>query len=67
MTDDDFDTEYVEQQLALEDMVAWHDIYARACRRARASGFAQLILERGPTDYGRRRSSRTGPLPLSWR
>lgn len=51
MTDADFDAQYAEQQLALRDTIAWDDIYARACRRARDSGFAQLILERGPTDY----------------
>ena len=51
MTDADFDAEYADQQLALEDTIAWDDIYARACRRARDSGFAQLILERGPSDY----------------
>ena len=51
MTDANFDAEYAEQQLALEDTIAWDDIYARACRRARDSGFAQLILERGPSDY----------------
>ncbi len=51
MTDADFDAEYAEQQLAFEDTIAWDDIYARACRQAQASGFAQLILERGPTEY----------------
>ena len=51
MRDAAFDAEYAEQQLALHDTVAWDDIYARACRRAQASGFAQLILERGPAEY----------------
>ena len=51
MTDADFDAEYAEQQLALHDTIAWDDIYARACRQAHASGFAQLILERGPAEY----------------
>lgn len=51
MTDADFDAQYAEQQLALRDTIAWDDIYARACRQARDSGFAQLILERGSADY----------------
>ena len=51
MTDADFDIEYAEQQLAFRDTTAWDDIYARACRQAQDSGFAQLILERGPADY----------------
>ena len=51
MTDADFDGEYAEQQLALEDTIAWDKIYAQACRQALDSGFAQLILERGPADY----------------
>ena len=51
MTDADFDAEYAEQQLAFEDTIAWDDIYAQACRQAQASGFAQLILERGPAEY----------------
>ena len=51
MTDAEFGAEYVEQQLALRDTIAWDDIYARACRRASDSGFAQLILERGPARY----------------
>ena len=51
MTDADFDAEYAEQQLALRDTIAWDEIYARACRQARDSGFAQLILERGSAAY----------------
>ena len=51
MTDAAFDLEYAEQQIALRDTQAWDDIYARACRQAHATGFAQLILERGPADY----------------
>ena len=51
MTDADFDAEYAEQQLALHDTIACDDIYAQASRQARDSGFAQLILERRPTDY----------------
>jgi len=51
MTDAAFDIEYAEQQIALRDTIVWDDIYARACRQARDTGFAQLILERGPGDY----------------
>ena len=51
MTDAQFDAEYAEQQRALQDTIAWDDIYARACRQAQDTGFAQLILERGPADY----------------
>ena len=45
MTDADFDAEYAEQQLAMHDTIAWDEIYARACRRATDTSFAQLILE----------------------
>ena len=45
--DDDQD----DQVQALADTNAWDEIYARATRRARATGFAQLILERGSGDY----------------
>ncbi|MBV9840639.1 MAG: hypothetical protein JOY99_03725 [Sphingomonadaceae bacterium] len=51
MTDAEFDLEHVEQQLALHDTIAWDAIYARACRNARDTGFAQIILERGSADY----------------
>ena len=51
MTYADFDAEYAEQQLALQDTIAWDKIYAQACRKALDSGFAQLILERGPAEY----------------
>ena len=51
MTDADFDIEYAEQQLALHDTIAWDETYARACRQARDSGYAQLILEHGPANY----------------
>ena len=53
MTDADFDAEYAEQQLAMHDTIAWDEIYARACRQATDTGFAQLILEHGPADYAR--------------
>ena len=45
------DASYAQQQLDLADTLAWDDIYARACRQARPSGYAQLILEHGPGDY----------------
>ena len=51
VTDADLDLEYAEQQIALRDTIAWDDIYVRACQRARATGFAQLILDRGPANY----------------
>ena len=51
MTNDDFDLDYAEQQIALRDTLAWDDIYALATRQARESGIAQLILERSRADY----------------
>lgn len=51
MTTAPFDIEYSQQQFDLTDTIAWDDIYARACRRACDTGFAQLILESGPADY----------------
>ena len=51
MTDADFDIGFAEQQIALRDTSAWDVIYAQACRQARKTGFAQLILERGTADY----------------
>ena len=51
MTDADFDAEYAEQQLDMHDTIVWDEIYARACRQATGTGFAQLILEHGPADY----------------
>ena len=47
----DFGRGLAEQQLALRDTRAWDDVFARACNQARTTGFAQLILERGPADY----------------
>ena len=49
MTTDDL--AYEAQQIAMHDIIAWDDIYVRATRQARGTGFAQLILERGPADY----------------
>ena len=51
MTDADFDAEYAEQQLTIQDTIAWDEIYARACRQATDTGFAQLIHERGSANY----------------
>ena len=51
MIDANFDAEYAEQQLAMHDTIVWDEIYARACRQATDTGFAQLILEHGPADY----------------
>ena len=48
---DDFDLEHKAQQIALSDTIAWDRIYARACRAAHKTGYAQLILERGPDSY----------------
>lgn len=45
------DLAYETQQLALHDTIAWDAIYARATSQACDTGFAQLILERGPADY----------------
>lgn len=49
MTKDDI--AYEAQQLALHDTIAWDAIYERATAQSRKTGFAQLILERGPADY----------------
>lgn len=49
MTTDDL--AYEAQQIAMHDTLAWDDIYERATAQARDTGFAQLILERGPDDY----------------
>ena len=49
MTTDDL--AYEAQQLAMHDTIAWDDIYERATAQSRHTGFAQLILERGPANY----------------
>ena len=49
MTKDDI--AYEAQQLAMHDTIAWDAIYGRATAQACRTGFAQLILERGPADY----------------
>ncbi len=45
------DLAYAAQQIALQDTIAWDETYANATARARCTGFAQLILERGPAEY----------------
>ena len=45
------DLAYAAQQIALEDTIARDEIYANATANARCTGFAQLILERGPAEY----------------
>ncbi len=45
------DLAYEAQQLAMHDTIAWDEAHERATAQARSSGFAQLILERGPADY----------------
>jgi hypothetical protein len=47
----DIDSELLAQQLAHKDTIAWDAIYAIATKRAQATGFAQLILERGIANY----------------
>ena len=49
MTTDDL--AYEAQQLAMHDTVAWDATYEQATARSRDTGFAQLILERGPANY----------------
>lgn len=49
MTTDDL--AYKAQQLAMHDTIAWDAIHERATAQSRDTGFAQLILERGPADY----------------
>lgn len=49
MTSDDL--AYEAQQLAMHDTIAWDAIHERATAQSRSTGFAQLILERGPADY----------------
>ena len=49
MTTDDLAHE--AQQLAMHDTLAWDAIHERATAQSRDTGFAQLILERGPADY----------------
>ena len=51
MSVDEFDWELEEQRKTLADTIAWDEVYARATAKARANGFAQFILERGPSDY----------------
>ena len=45
------DLAYAAQQIPLQDTVAWDETYANATARAVCTGFAQLILERGPAEY----------------
>ena len=45
------DLAYAAQQIALQDTIAWDATYASATARAGSTGFAQLILERGPAEY----------------
>ena len=49
MTADDL--AYEAQQIAMHDTIAWDEIYVRATAQAHSTGFARLILERGPADY----------------
>ena len=49
MTTDDL--AYEAQQIAMHDTISLDAIYARATKQARSTGFAQLVLERGPANY----------------
>ena len=49
MTTDDL--AYEAQQLAMHDTVAWEAVHERATAQSISTGFAQLILERGPANY----------------